>query len=120
MPEALKTVLTFVPQQPGQNVAQDHAASAIERALQARRNRIVLSQSAISPAQWAVIFILDALILLTIAMIHVGRHVTTVVNLLVFSTAVATCVVLLMINDRPFTAGGITVLPTPLQEVNLP
>ena len=120
LPEALKTVLTFIPQQPGQQVAQDHAASAIERALQARRNRIVLSQSAISPAQWAVIFVLDALILLTITMIHVGRHVTTIVNLFVFSTAVAACIVLLMINDRPFTAGGITVLPTSLLEVHFP
>jgi hypothetical protein len=118
LPEALTTLLTFVPQQPGQKVAQDHAASAIERALQARRNRIVLSQSAISPAQWSVIFVLDALILLTITMIHVGRHVTTVVNLFVFSTAVAACVVLLMINDRPFTSGGITVLPTSLLEVH--
>ncbi|HTI80567.1 MAG TPA: hypothetical protein VL614_08985 [Acetobacteraceae bacterium] len=120
LPDALKTLLTFVPQQPGQQVAQDHAATAIERALNARRNRIVLSQAAISPAQWAVIFVLDSLILLTIAMLHVGRHVTTVVNLFVFSTAVAACVVLLMINDRPFTSGGITVLPTSLQEIHLP
>ena len=120
LPEALTTLLTFVPQEHGQKVAQDHALSAIERALQARRNRIVLSQSAISPAQWAVIFVLDALILLTIAMIHVGRHITTIVNLFVLSTAVASCVVLLMINDRPFTSGGITVLPTSLLEVHSP
>lgn len=120
LPDALTTVLAFVPRQPGEKVAQDHAARAIERALQARRNRIVLSQSAISPAQWSVIFVLDALILLTIAMVHVGRHVTTIVNLFVFSTAVASCVVLLMINDRPFTSGGITVHPTSLLEVQLP
>jgi hypothetical protein len=120
LPEALKTLLTFVPQQPGQQLAQDHAARAIENALHARRDRIVLSQAAIAPAQWAVIFVLDALLLLTIAMLHVGRHVTTAINLFVLSTAVGACVVLLMINDRPFSSGGITVLPTSLQEVHFP
>jgi hypothetical protein len=119
LPDALKALLTFVPEQPGQRVAQDHAARAIERALQARRDRIVLSQTAIAPAQWTVIFVLDGLILLTIAMLHVGRHVTTVVNLFIFSTAIAACVVLLIINDRPFSAGGHTVLPTSLREVHL-
>lgn len=120
LPEALKTLLTFVPQQPGQQIAQDQAARAIESALQARRNRIVLSQASIAPAQWVVIFVLDGLILLTIAMLHVGRHATTVVNLFVFSTAVAACIVLLMINDRPFTSGGITVMPTSLQQIRPP
>jgi hypothetical protein len=120
LPEALKTLLTFVPQQPGQHVAQDHAARAIEDALHARRDRIVLSEAAIAPTQWAVIFVLDALLLLTVAMLHVGRHITTAVNLFILSTAVAACVVLLMINDRPFSSGGITVLPRSLQEVHLP
>ncbi len=119
LPDALTTLLTFVPQQPGQQVAQEHAVRAIERALQARRNRIILSQAAIAPAQWAVIFLLDASILLTIVMLHIGRNTTTAVNLFVFSTAVGACVVLLMINDRPFGAGGITVMPNTLQEVHL-
>lgn len=119
LPDALNTLLTFVPQRPGQQVAQEQAARAIERSLQARRNRIVLSEAAIAPAQWAVIALLDGLILLTIAMLHVGRHITTAVNLFVFSTAMAACIVLLMINDRPFTSGGVTVMPTPLQEIRL-
>jgi hypothetical protein len=38
--------------------------------------------------------------------------------MLIFSTAVAGCMVLLLINDRPFTAGGITVQPTALHEVS--
>jgi hypothetical protein len=117
LPEALTTVLTFEPQRFGQQIAQQHAAGAIEQALQARRNRILLSQAAISPAQWFVIILLDALILLTIAMLHVGRHATTAINLFIFSTAVAACLVLLMINDRPFTSGGITVTPAVLEQI---
>jgi hypothetical protein len=47
------------------------------------------------------------LILLTIAFVHLNRPATAVVNLVVFSTAVACCLVLLMVHDRPFAAGGI-------------
>jgi hypothetical protein len=115
--DAQTTLLSFAPQGAGQRLAQERATNAVETALQARRDRILLSEAAISPPQWVVIIVLDALILVTIAMVHVRRHTTTAINMLIFSTAVAACMVLLMINDRPFNAGGITVLPTALHEV---
>lgn len=65
------------------------------------------------------IFLLDVLILLTIAFIHLDRPKTTVANLIVFSTAVACCLVLLMANDRPFATGGITIKPDALRDVGL-
>jgi hypothetical protein len=37
----------------------------------------------------------------------------------VFSTAVAACLVLLMINDRPFSPGGFVVQPASLRQVGL-
>jgi hypothetical protein len=120
LPEALTTLLSFDPQHAGQRVAQQDIAHAIEGALQARRNRILLSEAGISPPQWIVIIVLDALILLTIAMLHVGRHATTAINLFVFSTAVAACLIILMINDRPFNSGGVMIERRPLHEVALP
>ncbi len=120
LPEALIALLSFEPQRAGEKVAQQDIARAIEGTLQARRNRILLSEAAISPPQWIVIVVLDALMLLTIAMLHVGRHTTTAINLFVLSTAVAACVVILMINDRPFNAGGVMVGSGPLHEVALP
>jgi hypothetical protein len=50
--------------------------------------------------------------------VHVDRLATAAVNLFVFSTAVAACLVLLMVNDRPFAAGGITVQPIALREIS--
>jgi hypothetical protein len=120
LPEALTTVLSLDSRHSGQQTAQRDIASAIQRALQARRNRILLSEAAISLPQWIVILVLDALILLTIAMLHVGRHATTAINLFVFSTAIAACLVILMINDRPFNAGGEMIESAPLHEVMLP
>jgi hypothetical protein len=115
--DAMKALLSFVPTRPGQQVAQERAVIAIEQALEARRRRIVLSQATISPIQWLVIFVLDALILVTIAIVHIDRRTTTAVNLVILSTAVASCLVLLMVHDRPFAAGGITVQPDALREV---
>jgi hypothetical protein len=89
LPDALITLLSFVPQQPGQQLAQSRAVAAIEQVLQARRDRILLSEAAISPPQGVVIVVLDALILLTIGTVHAGRHMTTAASMLIFSTAVA-------------------------------
>jgi Protein of unknown function (DUF4239) len=119
LPDALTILLSFVPQQPGQQLAQSRAVAAIEQVLQARRNRILLSEAAISPAQWIVIIVLDALLLLTIGTVHAARYTTAAVNMVIFSTAVASCIVLLMINDRPFNTGGIAVQPTALHELGL-
>ena len=117
MPEALTILLSFVPQQPGQQLAQSHAVTAIEQVLQARRKRILLSEAVISMPQWMVIIVLDALVLFTIGTVHAGRYTTAAVNMAIFSTAVASCVVLLMINDRPFNSGGMVIQPTALREL---
>jgi hypothetical protein len=101
LPDAMKALLSFSPAAPEQQLAQERAVIAIEQALEARRYRIVLSQATISPIQWLVIFLLDTLILLTIAFVHLNRPATAVVNLVIFSTAVACCLVLLMVHDRP-------------------
>jgi hypothetical protein len=66
-----------------------------------------------------VIFGLDALILTTLAMVHMDRRATAAAGMFVFSTAVAACLVLLMINDRPFSAGGFVVEPAALKQVGL-
>jgi len=115
----MKALLSVVPAGPGQQVAQERAVIAIEQALEARRHRIVLSQATIAPIQWFVIVLLDALILVTIAIIHIDRRATAAISMVIFSTAIASCLVLLMVHDRPFAAGGITVQPDPLREVGI-
>ena len=65
--EAMTLLLSFTPAQPGQQLAQQRALVAIERALEARWSRIQLSRAEIAPIQWTVIIVLAALILVTIA-----------------------------------------------------
>jgi hypothetical protein len=117
--DAMQALLSFVPLAPGQQVAQERAVIAVEQALETRRHRIVLSQATIAPIQWLVIFLLDLLILVTIAFVHLHRPATAVINLFSFSSAIACCVVLLMAHDRPFATGGITIQPDILREVGI-
>ena len=115
--EAMTALLSFAPVQSNQRLAQERALVAIEHALEARRNRVLLSQAEIAPVQWAVILVLATLILVTIALVHIDRRLAMGVTLFIFSTAVAICLVLLLVYDRPFGAGGFTVGPTVLRAV---
>jgi len=116
---AMAALFSFAPTQTDQKLAQQRAVAGVEQAFEVRQNRIRLSQVEIAPIQWEVIFLLSGLILVTTAMIHIGRPAAMAVTLFIFSTAVAGSVVLLMVNDRPFSAGGITLTPTAFREIVL-
>ena len=115
--EAMTCVLSFVPTAAGEEIAQRQAVQAISRTMDARRSRITLSGASIMPMQWVVIVILAALMLLTVAMVHFDRPLAMAVNLFSLSTAIAACFVLLLANDRPFSAGGNAVDPGALTHI---
>ena len=115
--EAMTEVLSFAPTQTNQRLAQERALVAIEQALDARRNRVRLSQAEIAPIQWTAIIVLALLILVTIALIHIDKRLAMAIAMFIFSTAIATCLVLLLVYDRPFGAGGFTVTPIVLRAV---
>jgi hypothetical protein len=115
--EAMMCVFSFVPTAAGEKVAQQQAVLAISRAMDARRSRITLSGASIMPMQWVVIVILTMLMFLTVAMVHLDRPLAMAVNLFSLSTAIAACFVLLLANDRPFSAGGNAVEPGALTHI---
>jgi hypothetical protein len=116
---ATSIVLSFVPANRGQEIVQARTIASLIRALDARRERILLSEAAIMPMQWLVIVILTALILLTIALVHLDRPVAMAVNLFTLSTAIGACFTLLLINDRPFSAGGSFIGPSDLTGIHI-
>jgi hypothetical protein len=84
---------------------------------EARRGRILLSRYFIASSQWLVVIALFVLMLLLIAAIHIRRLGAMTFALGIFSFAFAVCIVLLMINDRPFSLGGLTVEPVGLEDL---
>jgi hypothetical protein len=64
-----------------------------------------------------VIAILDVLLLATIGMVHIERPRTAAINMFSLGTGIAACLALLMVHDRPFSAGGFTLEPAALREI---
>jgi hypothetical protein len=114
--EALRTVMSLSPAGDGQIAAQREILSALENALDARRQRILLSQSAVNSVKWSALIVQAAVTLLTIAMVHCDNRLSAGLALGLFSTAVAVSILLLTAHDRPFT-GQLAVQPNALLQV---
>jgi hypothetical protein len=114
--EALRVAILYVPSGEGQVAAQREIIEALQAALDARRQRIILSHSSINWVKWLVLLLEAALTLVAIAMIHSDNPRSNRIILGIFSTAVGLAVVLLASHSGPFS-GEISVQPTVLQQV---
>jgi hypothetical protein len=90
--------------------------SALQSALDARRERITISRSVINWVKWTVVILLAVLILLTIAIVHSDNRAAAAIAMALFAIGVAACVVLIASHNRPFT-GEISVGPDLLLQV---
>jgi Protein of unknown function (DUF4239) len=114
--EALRLTLSLTPRGAGQAIAQREIVASLENALDARRQRIIISQSAVNWVKWTGLILQAICLLLAIAMVHSDNRATTAVALAIFATGVAVSVILIASHDRPFT-GQISVGPDLLRQV---
>jgi hypothetical protein len=114
--QALETTLALTPQGQGQVAAQREIVTALEAALDARRQRILVSQSHVNWIKWMTLILQAACTLTAIAMVHCDNRLTARVAMGLFSTAVAVCILLIASHDRPFT-GQNSVSPAVLLQV---
>ena len=114
--EALQNTLAVVPADDGQRTAQREIISALETALEARRQRIVISQSTVSSVKWAGLLLQALCALIAIAMVHSDNRITCRIALMLFATGIALSVLLIAAYSRPFT-GEISVGPELLKQV---
>ena len=114
--EALRLALLLTPQNNGQMAAQREMISALGSALDARRQRIILSESSLDWVKWAVLLLQAGLTLITIAMVHCGNPGGNRIILGIFSTAVGVAVALILSHSRPFS-GEMGVKPSVLLQV---
>jgi hypothetical protein len=114
--EALQLTLSIVPSNPGQGIAQREMAVALESALDARRQRILISHSSVSSLKWVCLVIEAICVLIAIALCHRDQPTAAVVAMGLFATGVAACFLLIGAYDRPFV-GQLAVTPSPLLQV---
>jgi hypothetical protein len=115
--EATAMVLDLNPIRPGEQLAQQRVVAALDGALDARRNRIMLSGELIDGVQWGIILVLMILILATVAMGKVESPRASAIAMFIVASASAASLVLLLAYDQPLNAGGFFVKPTLLRDV---
>ena len=113
--EVLQLALSMTANQ-GQQLAQHEMVAAVENALDARRQRIIVSRSEVNGVKWACLLVQAVCALLAIALVHSGDRLASAITLGMFASGVAACVLLIAAHDRPFT-GDISVAATPLMQV---
>ena len=115
--EAQRLTVLLKPQDESQRTAQREIVAALHRALDARRQRIIIiSQSEVGPVKWAAILLMGLCALIAIAIVHSDNRLTCAIAVALFATGFALSSLVIAAYSRPFT-GEISVKPELLQEV---
>ena len=116
--EQLHDTLALKPANDSQRAAQPEMLKALHNALDARRQRIVISESGMGTVKWAGIMLQGLCTLIAIAMVHSDNRLTCAITLTLFATGIALSLLLIAAYGRPFT-GEISVGPELLKQVQL-
>ena len=96
-------VLGLPVQTEGQRVAQDRLETSIDRALEARRTRLVLSTSSIDPLRLTALYLVAVTTLAAMACVQADRLRRAATALALLATAMAIALTLLVAQGAPFT-----------------
>jgi hypothetical protein len=113
---ALQFAIALDPKSPGQITAQKELVSALENALEARRQRIIFSRSNVNWVKWTCVFAQALVLIIAIALVHIDNRWTSAAAIAIFTTGFAVSVLLIASHDCPFT-GQISVKPDILLQV---
>ena len=114
--EALQLTLALTPRGEGQGAAQREIAASLQNAIEARRQRIIISQSSVNWVKWTSLLLQAICTLVAIAMVHSDNRLSAALALALFATGVAVSLVLIASHNRPFT-GEISARPDVLLQV---
>ena len=114
--EALHNAFTLTTADGGQRAAQPELITALRTALDARRQRIVISKSSVGAVKWLAILFQALCTLVAIAMVHADNRRACAITVTLFATGAALSVLLIAAYSRPFT-GEISVTPELLKQV---
>jgi hypothetical protein len=113
---ALRHAIGLSPQNEGQAAAQSQIVDSLQSALDARRQRIIVSESSLNWLKWSGVILVALLTLIAIAFVHCGNRLTNALALGIFASAVAASLMLIAAQERPF-GGQFAVQPDALVQV---
>jgi hypothetical protein len=114
--EELHDTLALKAADDSQRSAQPEMVKALHTAMDARRQRIVISESTVGTVKWLGILLQGLCTLIAIAMVHSDNRLTCAITLTLFATGIALSVLLIAAYSRPFT-GETSVRPELLKQV---
>jgi hypothetical protein len=114
--EALQLAVGLSPLTEGQKTAQREIVSSLQSAFDARRQRILVSESSVNWVKWSGVILVALLTLVAIAFVHSDNRLSAALALGIFSAAVAASLMLIAAQQHPFS-GQFAVRPDPLIEV---
>ena len=114
--DALQLVLSLPATSAGQQVAQQKIATALESALDARRQRIIVSLAAVSLVKWWCLYLQAACLLLAIGLVQCDDRLASLLAMGLFATGAAAAVLLIVAYDRPFI-GQFSITPDLLLQI---
>ena len=114
--EELHDTLNLKAADDSQRAAQPEIVKALHTALDARRQRIVISESTVGGVKWVGILLQGFCTLVAIAMVHSDNRLACAITSTLFATGIAMSVLLIAAYSRPFT-GEISVGPELLKQV---
>ena len=114
--EALQLVLSPTAVNSGQQAAQHEITTALEAALDARRQRIIVSRAEVNAVKWSCLYLQIICALLAIALIHCDDRLSSLLAMGLFATGASASVLLIAAYDRPFV-GQLAVTPEPLLQI---
>jgi hypothetical protein len=114
--QALELAIGLSPRTEGQKAAQREIVDSLQSALDARRQRIIVSESSVNWVKWTGVILVALLTLITIAFVHSDNRVTAALAMGIFAAAVAVSLILIAAQERPFS-GQFAVRPDALIQV---
>jgi len=115
--DALHLAIRFDPRGDGEANVQRELVASIQDALDARRQRIIVSQASIDAVKWLGVLALASLTLCAIAFVHSDNRITARFAMGLFAVAVAVVITMLASQDQPFS-GQLGIDPDVLQQVS--
>jgi hypothetical protein len=114
--EGLQVAIGLSPRTEGEKAAQRELISSLQSALDARRQRIILSESSVNWLKWTGVILVGLLTLIAIAFVHSDNRLTAALAVGIFAGAVAVSLILIAAQQRPFS-GQFAVRPDALIQV---
>ena len=115
--QALELAIGLSPRTEGEKAAQRELIDSLQAAFDARRQRIILSESSVNWVKWTGVLVVAVLTLIAIAFVHCDNRLSAALALGLFACAVAVSLILIAAQQRPFS-GQFAVHPNALLEIS--